>query len=212
MSAALWVGLATLVAAHLALLPTSRVALTAVTKVLLVPFLVAAVVSAGGVPGGSARLVLAGLALGWIGDILLLRKSSTAFLAGLALFLAGHCAYMAWFSLHIERVLYWPIVAAVAILVPAAAFMWRFAGPVRVPAILYGTALCALVVLAASAWGSGWQRGAAATAGAILFLLSDAILGMREFTDWIGEARIPVMITYIPAQLLIALTAIEPVV
>ncbi len=209
MTVALWAAFGALAVVHIALLPLDRPRLAGTTKAFLIPFLLTAIVAGGARPGGASSLVFTGLLCGWAGDVLLLREGKRWFLAGLGAFLLGHVAYIAWFVSQGARATVLPVVAALALLTPPLLLIQRHAGAVRVPAALYAGLLYALVVTATWAWQDGWRMGAYATVGATLFLVSDAILALQEFTDWIGRARVPVMATYIPAQVLIALTLLE---
>ena len=62
-------------------------------------FVVAAI--AAGAPGSAfGRLILLGLALSWLGDVLLIAKQQRFFIAGLVSFLLAHVAYSAAFLLQ----------------------------------------------------------------------------------------------------------------
>lgn len=185
---------------------------SAASKTLLIPTLILSV-TAGKISGGTiAPLVVVGLVFGWLGDIALLGKGSRPFIIGLTLFLLGHIAYIYWFGAHVSSPfivrMWWILPPAIAILIGAGLLLWRRAGPLRIPAIVYSVVLTFSLVVAVTALRSGWDRGVPAATGAALFLVSDAILGLREFTPWIGRAQVAVMATYIPAQLCIALSGV----
>lgn len=207
----IWIPFGAVAILHLLLLLLDRERSAGVTKALLIPTLIPALFVAGA--GRSvAPLVIVGLVLGWFGDIALLGRGTRSFLVGLALFLIGHLSYILWFGRHVDATvlidLWWTIVPALAVLLGVGMLLWHRAGELRLPAIVYSLVLIVSVLTTAAAVRSGWDRGLLALAGASLFLVSDAILGIREFTPWIGRAQVAVMATYIPAQVCIGLSGI----
>ncbi len=70
------------------------------------------------------RLIVAALALSWVGDMCLLSSRSSLFLAGLAAFLAAHVSFGAAFALGaIDR---HALVAALVVLVPVGILTMRW--------------------------------------------------------------------------------------
>jgi uncharacterized membrane protein YhhN len=132
-----------------------------------------------GAPGG----IVAGLALGAVGDFALSRPGTRWFLAGMAAFAAGHLAYVAAFltafgPLTASGPVAWAVLAAIAVLVLSTevwlaphtgALRW----PVRGYAGVIGTMAAAAVLLPP---GMGWVQ-----TGVALFLASDLILALRMF-------------------------------
>ncbi len=163
------------------------------TKPLLMPLLMP----------GRDRATQCALALGWAGDVALLGDSETAFLVGLASFLAGH---LTWIGALRQRpgggrlagrpvLAVVPVAAAVAMNVA----LWPRTGKNRVPVLAYSAALLAMSLTAL-------DRGSpAAAAGGMLFLASDALLALRKFgvTD-LPAAEGLVMASYAAAQALLA--------
>ena len=167
-----------------------------VTKPALMPLLAA---HAG---GRSDPLVLGGLGLSWLGDVALLGKSEAAFAAGLSSFLAAHGCYLAAFAKRrrggVAKV---PWLAALyaGAWVALNAVLWPRTGRLRLPVVVYGTALAAMAVAALD------TDDRAVAAGGAVFMVSDSILALRTF----GGPQVPgadalVMLTYTAAQALIA--------
>lgn len=145
-----------------------------------------------------------------VGDVLLLDDSM--FIAGLAAFLAAHVAYIVGFLLidswHWRNVAasVIPIAATAAIVGrPVLAATRARAVPMRVGVRVY---LVAILAMFACACGAG---GAMLVAGAALFVISDSLLGWRQFVaDHVGALlRTGVMVTYHFAQLLLTLSLIR---
>ena len=171
------------------------------TKPALMPLLMAHV-AASDDGDGTKRLVLAGLGLSCAGDVALLGEGEGPFAAGLASFLAAHLCYLVAFAKRRRdgaRRAWW------------LAFLYGLAwcglnivllpktGRMRVPVLVYGSALAAMAVAALD------TGDAAVAAGGAVFMLSDSILALDTF----GAADIPaadglVMLTYTAAQALIA--------
>lgn len=165
---------------------------------------------------GAPTLLVAALVLCALGDLLLAfarpatddrDSADPAFLAGLVAFLAGHLAYIALFVALPARpaVSLWPatalaIVASAAIM---ARILWRHAGALRWPVMAYVSAIAAMG-LASLATGS-WLL----VAGATLFMMSDAILGIEKFVIALDDAARRVLtgpaiwVLYIGAQLVL---------
>lgn len=110
-----------------------------------------------------------------------------AFLAGLIAFLAGHVIYVVLFAqtqLSDTR----PFALSIGLLMTLAAaaigaILFRHAGPLRWPVMAYVAAILAMG-LAALTTGS-WLL----VAGAVLFMASDAILGIERFVLPAGDER-----------------------
>ncbi|XP_069362401.1 lysoplasmalogenase TMEM86B isoform X1 [Maniola hyperantus] len=156
------------------------------------------VLLATGGAGGYARRVCAGLALSALGDALLVWPQH--FVAGMAAFAAAHVAYLCAFGLRPRRAR-----LGAALLGGALLYAWL----VRAPGALRPLVAAYALLLSAMAW-RGAARPGAQRAGALLFLLSDAILGYSLFAGPVPHAQVLVMSTYYLGQLGIALSALEP--
>lgn len=153
------------------------------------------------------RTVLLALALGALGDVLLLSRREPAFLAGLGAFLLSHAAYaLAFWRAGVD-----PAAAAMAG-VPAAAVgvaVWRWLsphlqGPMRPAVALY---VAVILVMCAAATGRVAAGGPGlALAGALLFALSDLSVARDRFIAPGFVNRLWGWPTYFGAQLLLAAT------
>lgn len=145
--------------------------------------------------GGPILLTLA-LAFGTLGDACLAWRSERAFLAGLVAFLLGHLAYvvMLWgtsngievFGQDLWRLALLGLLAVLAVWVMR--LLLPHLGEMRLPVLIYTAVILAMGVTALSlplAWPIGL-----AIFGALMFIASDAILGVELFvvkaetSDW----------------------------
>jgi len=198
----------------LAGLPGARAKrLRRLTKPALMPMLAAATPS-------PRRGVTAAQLLSWAGDVALLGTSEKAFLGGLGSFLAAHVAYGASFlsrganGARVRRLSRGErrALAATAVMwiaaVPAMTVTARRTSPgLPAPVAAYGTALLGMVA-SALALDPALPRQARREAqfGAVLFLVSDSLLGVRTFVldRDVPALDIAVMATYTAGQGLIA--------
>lgn len=166
---------------------------------------VAAVV---GDPSTGVRVwLVVAVALGLVGDVMLLGESESRFLGGLGAFALGHTGYV------IAAVLVgvtWP---AVLWAVPFLAVLlgWRFAtetlpgakrsgGAVLAGAVVFYAVVISAMVICATGTGA-WV----AAVGAMLFAVSDWVLGHNRFVRPWPPARLVIMVTYHTGQLLLIL-------
>jgi uncharacterized membrane protein YhhN len=171
------------------------------TKPLLMPLLAVHVASADD-SDGTKPLVLAGLGMSGLGDIALLAEGEAPFAAGLSSFLAAHAFYLAAFSKRRRggvRRRPWVAGAYGLAWLGLNVVLWPRTGRLRIPVVVYGTALAAMAIAALE------TDDRAVAAGGAAFMVSDSILALRTF----GGANIPgadalVMLTYTAAQALIA--------
>ncbi|RLV65740.1 YhhN family protein [Streptomyces sp. CBMAI 2042] len=171
-----------------------------VAKPLLMPLLAAYAAVRGG-----PRLLIAALLFGWGGDVFLLADNDLAFLLGMGSFAVGHVCYLTLFGRGraARARTRASLAAGIAYAVVLAVFLvliWSdLPAELRVPVAGYS------LLLTAMAWRAG-VLGRYAAAGGALFLLSDALIA-TGIAEW---PRLPapdfwVMLTYIAAQLLLAL-------
>lgn len=150
-------------------------------------------------------LVVAGLALGLAGDVLLL-LSDRLFTIGLVAFLLGHLCYLGAFAL-LGRHWVGGAAGVVVVLVVAGALLPSLLGGLRAsgrealvgPVVAYLVGIGAMVVAAAA---SGRLL---VTAGALLFLASDAILAVQRFVRPVRHGDVTNLVTYHAGQALIVL-------
>jgi uncharacterized membrane protein YhhN len=133
---------------------------------------------------GGPLLLVAALALSAVGDAFLSRDGETAFLGGLASFLAAHILYVPLFlqsggGLGLLGAESWRGAIALAmavfgIVMPAA--LWRRVGPaLRLPIGVYVAAILAMGISALTT-SNLWVIG-----GAILFMASDGLVAAERF-------------------------------
>ena len=148
--------------------------------------------------------LLVALVFGLLGDVALLSDSLPRFRAGVAAFLVGHLAYVAWFaSLGLPM----PVWSWAGLVVLAAALFatrgvvpatHRLEGPaLSVPVAVYSVVIGAMLLCA-------WFTGVPLVAlGASVFVVSDAVLSIDRFVRPIPHARLILMVTYHVGQALI---------
>lgn len=162
-------------------------------------------------------LVLAAFAGGWIGDVFLLSDGTKGFIAGLIFFLAGHIVYIFVFiglipdfeSLTVENLF---------VLIPCAFYfiisflvLRRNAGALFFPSLFYVIVLLSMVFTASISFqGMGHSPGFwILMTGALLFLVSDSLLGLKLFTRSVKKNSTLVMQSYMLAQALIAVALVS---
>jgi uncharacterized membrane protein YhhN len=179
----------------------STVAVT-VTKLLLMPALVAAVLLTRPHRSAITGLLVAAIVLSWGGDAMLTGSGDGWFVAGLLSFLAAHAAYVILF-LRLPtagRRLPWWTLAYLAWFAGFLALLAPGLGALLVPVAVYGAVLGTMAALA------GGIGGFVALGGA-LFVVSDSVLALGRFLPGYEFAAhdLVVMSTYLAAQALIAL-------
>lgn len=125
---------------------------------------------------GAPGLILAGIALGALGDFALSRAGERAFLAGMAAFAAGHLAYLAGFLEMGATPTLWTAVLMVLGLSTEFWLQPRTGGlcwPVR----LYVWIIVAMAAVALGLPPALWL----VIAGSLAFVLSDTILSLEMF-------------------------------
>ena len=181
------------------------------TKPLLMPLLLAWVIAMAGrrwpVP---LRWLAAGIVFAWAGDLLLMGEGDTAFTLGLAAFLVMQVCYLvaflrvpgpglvrAWRIALIPYVLVWIVLVVL---------VWPGAGAMRIPVLVYSAVIVTMAVAALDLVLRLPQRLAwRIAAGAIVFIVSDALIALTEFGPLTSNVRTSaaVMLTYTVAQGLI---------
>jgi uncharacterized membrane protein YhhN len=146
--------------------------------------------------GAALPWVVAALAFCWIGDVCLLPRVDR-FVPGLASFLVGHLCFFAAAAAHGfgagSRA--FAVAAALALAVPLVARTIllgavRSDPGLRVPVLVYIAAVSLLPTVVAATGSS------LALAGALLFTVSDTLLGYDRFVRPLAWARAPIMMTY----------------
>lgn len=146
-----------------------------------------------------ARVVLAGLALSFVGDLLLLSTRERPFLAGLGAFLLAHVAYATAFA-RLGTPAPWiaPVLALAALLVLR--WLWPHLGPMKVPVVGYCVAISAMLGFALG------QPSVGVRVGAALFYLSDVAVARERFVVQERRNQLVGLPLYFAGQYLIALS------
>ncbi len=187
------------------------------TKPLIVPSLALfcwSILKGNGISGFRVTTLVSALAFGAIGDILLMFDGQATFLAGLAAFLIGHVFYLVTIGIPGKE----PSGShfALGVIVPAALIfiMATTAQLFNVKGFL-GMAVTLYAVMFAFCINAGIHNAIInrqrlywiTVVGYVLFVISDTILATGKFTDNnIPSSGFWVMLTYISAQFLIALS------
>lgn len=129
-------------------------------------------------PGFAApMLIVAGLALGALGDFFLSRPGEKAFLAGMGAFAAGHLAYAAEFLVPGTLPPLFPALVLLALGASTELWLAPRTGALRWPVRFY-VGVITLMALAALTLGPDRQI---ALFGAVLFVASDLLLSLDLF-------------------------------
>lgn len=180
-----------------------------VLKPLTMVVLIGAALAADPVSSGAARgWMVAGLLCSLAGDVFLMLEDH--FVEGLASFLVGHVAYVvALWNLGVDVARFAGGIAIVVVLMaligrPIVAGARRRDNRLAVPVTLYITVISVMV---ASAIGTGV---AIAVVGAVLFYVSDAVIGLTRFVKDFPQSRLVVMTTYHLGQIGLVLALVSP--
>lgn len=151
--------------------------------------------------------IVIGLLFSLAGDVFLMLPKDR-FLTGLSSFLVAHICYIVAFASRAS----WedaflpllPFLLAGAVFIRV---LWPHLNSFRLPVLVYSLAIIAMGWCALLSWiqtehpGGPW-----AFSGALLFIVSDAVLAFNRFVHAFKPAQAIIMITYFSAQLLIALS------
>jgi len=151
--------------------------------------------------------IAAGLTCSLTGDVILMLPKRRL-LIGLASFLAAHVSYAVAFSWG-ARLSDCPLLLLpfLVFLIAVSGILLPHLGRMKAPVIAYELVILAVVWRALERWLQVESVPAfAAFLGAILFLVSDLLLGIREFVRTFRIAQALILGTYFCAQWLIALS------
>jgi uncharacterized membrane protein YhhN len=166
-----------------------------------------AALAAAPVPPVYKTLVLAGLVFSLLGDIALMFPDKL-FTVGLVAFLAAQVLYILAFKPAPGQAV--PFLTFLPFILFGLLMFFLLApglGPMKLPVLVYIGAIVTMAGFAAVRYVHlGGKKPLLAFAGAILFLVSDSVLAYDRFAKKSAAARILVLATYFPAQLLIALS------
>jgi uncharacterized membrane protein YhhN len=189
-------------AAHLVSLVWFNRKLRVVTKICLVPLLLAIYLS--GAELIFVSLVVA-LVFGWWGDIFLLNISEPRFFRlGLASFLVGHLCYIPSF-LYAAGTLNVPaLIISAVVAIPLGVVTHKFTRPeksMNIPTIIYEIIIMLMSLSALQLLLARRDAGSLLVfAGSLCFLISDTLLAWFTFRTKPKYGDFFVMLTYIAAQ------------
>lgn len=160
---------------------------------------------------GIEWMILAALGLSLIADAVLMIENRDLFTHGLIFFLGTHIFYIIVFS-EWYRFLWSDIPAGIILLGLMAFLVYKFykagnLGAMMFPVIGYITALSLVVFFSLNgAFQNGDTSSYLIACGAVLFYISDAILGWTQFVKYYKLTTLYVWFFYAPGQFLIALS------
>lgn len=156
-----------------------------------------------------SMLILTALISSLIADTMLMVVEVDLMKQGIVFFMLAHVLYIAAFSLTYEY-RPWNLAVAGILSVMLAIFyrgIWRTAGKMRVPIMVYAAVLCTMLFFALSSLNMEiTRRESLIVAGAILFVMSDFLLAYLSFIRPHRYESVIVWAVYAPGQTLIALS------
>ena len=160
-------------------------------------------------------LIIAALALSTFGDFFmeLQTHSDKFFLPGLGSFLLAHLAYITAFSYRLRTKLFvWQnMLLALALILALSGlivYLWPDLGTMKIPVVVYALIISA-ACFTAYMRACQEQRKCLLFWGALLFLLSDALLSVYLFKIQFTGGRELNMTLYVAGQTLLAIGAIQ---
>lgn len=166
-------------------------------------------------PARPVALVLLALLFSWGGDVLLMfqARNELFFVFGLASFLIAHLFYIAAYQrlqtedatgalTGVQRFRFsLPIILAGTGLITV---LYNHLGDLKVPVIVYAVVLMLMVINALFRFGRTTSGSFLLVFfGAILFMISDALIAINKFLVHVSQSGFWIMTTYISAQFLI---------
>jgi uncharacterized membrane protein YhhN len=194
-------------AIHLVSIFVRQRSVTGISKVLLVPLILALYISR---TESLYIPVIIALVFGWLGDIFLLKISDIRFFRlGLASFLVGHICYIPSMLHFSGRLNFFALLLSLTIALPLGILLRALIHPNRemnIPVIAYEMVIILMTASALQLFlARGTPFGILVFAGSLCFLVSDSILAYFTFRKRKPIGDFLVMSTYITAQLCIAL-------
>jgi len=176
-----------------------------ILKSCLVPFILAVYIFG---PNVILPTIVLALVFAWLGDVLLIKINNPIFFRfGLASFLIGHIFYIITMFTHAMPLNIPVLIISVIVAVCYGFFAFKMVKPspeMKIPVIAYETIILIMVISALQLFlAQGGLFGTLVFAGSLCFLASDTMLALVTFRK--KPLYVYVMITYIAAQLLIAL-------
>ncbi|NJN24816.1 MAG: lysoplasmalogenase [Cyclobacteriaceae bacterium] len=161
-----------------------------------------------------AIFMIAALVFSWFGDVLLMLQGRLEgmFIAGLASFLIAHLFYLVVYqqarhtvvlgsySLFITTRTVFLLLVGFALIY----MLYPSLGSLGIPVMIYTAVIISMALAALIRRGRTTEKSFISVySGALLFIMSDAMLAINKFLDPLVQADLLVMSTYIAAQFLI---------
>jgi alkenylglycerophosphocholine/alkenylglycerophosphoethanolamine hydrolase len=143
-------------------------------------------------------LMLLALSLSLVGDICLMFDGQIWFMGGLGSFLLAHLAFIPAL-LHGVTAPTLPLWSAAIVVWGLACFAWLLpkAGSLKPAVLVYGVVLMAMALAAVARWTALPSNASLlALAGALLFVVSDSSLAIRQFVGRYRAAQALILSTY----------------
>ena len=163
------------------------------------------------------KYMFAGLFFSWIGDVLLEVPGGgeVMFMAGLGGFLLSLLMYAFVFfrtpgKNEVFHGRFYLLIPVLFYGIAMGLYLNKYLGEMRLPVIVYETAMIAMLAGAVSRIGKVNRISyIMVLAGAILFIISDSVLAVNKFVNPVTRSTLIIMGTYIAAQWLITVGYIK---
>ncbi len=163
------------------------------------------------------RIIISALVFSWIGDVTLqlTQFNESFFMVGLGSFLIAQLLYViAFFSTKGPNVLFF---RKIYLVLPPVLFgvfiLWLLSeglGDMKLPVTVYTIVILTMVIAAINRKGKvNPQSYLLVLLGAIIFVISDAMIAINKFTQPFELARVAIMSAYITAQYLIVMGCVR---
>ena len=147
------------------------------------------------------KAILAGLVFSTVGDVFLV-KDKRFFVQGLIAFLLGHICYIVAFWTNPNWLSGFIYLAYILFFL---SILWKYLGSLKIPVIIYATAIALMSWMALSLTVNN-HHTFHAFLGSVMFVISDSLLAYNKFKSPISLSAIWILGTYFLAQWLIALS------
>lgn len=146
-------------------------------------------------PAGQLSALVAALLCSMLGDVLLAWDGNRLFVYGLAAFLLAHLCYLQALR-PFDRFAGWLLVPYAAFAAGVLSLLWPNLGALALPVLGY---IGVILAMSFATWCSQ-GRNRWLTLGGVLFISSDALLGLNKFWQPLPQAGLLIMLTYYGAQ------------
>lgn len=150
--------------------------------------------------GQAQGALIAALLFCMLGDVLLAIDGNALFVYGLGAFLLGHLAYLVNLRpfQRFYAALLLPYLAVAGMIV---SLMWPQLGVMTLPVLVY---ISVILTMSFATWCSA-RSNAWLILGGLLFISSDALIGLNKFYQPLPYAGTLIMLTYYAAQYLLVM-------